>query len=103
MFEWKQPPAPDPYVTHIAHGAIPEQQPPCFAHWRARGRRGGGQGHVKVVSKIRSGFWVLAAALGALEWLGELKFLWRLPGSPFLLLIGAVCLALCGVLFLEPL
>ena len=47
-------------------------------------------------------FWVLAAALGALEWLGELRFLLRLPGSPFLLLLGAVCLALCGVLFLEP-
>ena len=44
-----------------------------------------------------------AAALGALEWLGELRFLLRLPGSLFLLLLGAVCLALCGVLFLEPL
>ena len=35
-------------------------------------------------------YWVLAAALGALEWLGELKFLRRLPESPFLLLLGAV-------------
>ena len=25
-------------------------------------------------------YWVLAAALGALEWLGELRFLLRLPG-----------------------
>ena len=67
--------------------------------------RGGGQGHVKVVSKIR--IWISGCcqllALGALEWLGELRFLWRLPGPPFLLLIGAVCLALCGVLFSEPL
>ena len=68
------------------------------------GGRGGEQVHVEVVSEIS--LWILgcwlAAALGALEWLGELRFLWRLPGPPFLLLLGAVCLALCGVLFLEP-
>jgi hypothetical protein len=56
-----------------------------------------------VVSKSEYEFLGAAAALGALEWPGELRFLLRLPGSPFLLLLGAVCLALCDVLFLEPL
>ena len=98
-------PAPDPYVAHITHRAPPEQQPTFFLHWRERGRQGRRARACKSGLKNQNMyFWVLLLLLALLshEWLGELRFLWRLPGSPFLLLLGAVCLALCGVLFLEP-
>ena len=62
-------PAPDPYVTHIAHRAFSEQQPACFVHIGGHVRgRGGEQGHVKVVSKIQNmNFWVLLLLLALLS------------------------------------
>ena len=90
-------PAPDPYVT-VSCTEASEQQPPCFVHWRARGRQERRARVCKIGLKNQfMDYWVLAAALGALEWLGELRFLWRLPGFPLLLLRGAICLALCAL------
>ena len=70
-------------------------------HWRSRGRRGRRAWACKIGLKSVSGF-LSAAALSALKWIGELRFLWRLSGPPFLLTLGAVYLALYGVLLLGP-
>ena len=90
MFEWKQS-RPRSICNRIVHRGPSEQQPPCFVHCRARGRQERRARVCKIGFKNQfMDYWVLAAALGALEWLGELKFLRRLPESPFLLLLGAV-------------
>ena len=61
-------PAPDPYVTHIAHRAFSEQQPPCFVHWRARGRQGRRARACKSGLKNQNmDFWVLLLLLALLS------------------------------------
>ena len=61
-------PAPDPYVTHIAHRAFSEQQPPCFVHWRARRRQGRRARACKSGLKNQNmNFWVLLLLLALLS------------------------------------